>query len=407
MPRQFSLEAPEQLLSWIAAKHDSFDLDDLDGIDIYGLVALASLVRGAADSTRAVEIGTSGASRFAHAVGFRDLTNGTQTSVRSEPQRTVKLRCLDAFPQVEPTASQIAQLLLQDEAQLEVRRTIHYVLVELLRNVVQHSHSPQGGIVAAQVMEDGPYVKSPAIQIAVADCGIGIPESLKEVYPELASAEEALDKARWPYVSGTFSNGLTGSRQNAGMGLFFISEMAKLTASRLLIATRGASVFLWGDRGDVDKHNERFLHPDGLGYPGTLVAFELPFDTAAADYDGLIRAITNRAKERTPARAVSGWFKYDLPPPPGAQRFVVSVAAEDTVAAEQWSQDALQPAVLKGRPIVLSFANVKAATQSYLHSLLFEVVRLAWAKRVPIHVINARPAVRSSLELLEQYALGG
>ncbi len=117
--------------------------------------------------------------------------------------------------------------------------------------------------------------------------------------------------------------------------------------------------------------------------------------------------ITDRAKERTPQRAVKGWFQFDQAPPTDAQRFVVSVAAEDTVAAESWAQEALQPAVLKGRPIVLNFANVKAATQSYLHSLLFEVVRLAWAKRVPIHVVNARPAVQSSLELLEQYALGG
>jgi len=67
----------------------------------------------------------------------------------------------------------------------------------------------------------------------------------------------------------------------------------------------------------------------------------------------------------------------------------------------------LQPAVLSGRPLALVFTNLPVATQSYLHTLLFEVIRLAWAKRVPIYVAGAGPAVQSSLELLEQYALGG
>jgi len=407
MPPRISLETPDDLLRWIAEGDGHLDLDDLVGVDIWGLVALAALSREPTDPRVDVAVGSVGASRFAHAVGFREVTNGTPTAVHPEPGRTVRLRSLEAFQQVEPMAGEIIGLLLQEEDQREVRRTIHYVIVELLRNVVQHSHTLSGGVVAAQVMREGAYAPSPAIQVAVADCGVGILASLQERNPDIASAEEALDKARWPFVSGTFSPGLTGSRQNAGMGLFFISEMAKLTASRLLIATRGAGVFIQGDPDDVDHHHERLLQPRGLGFPGTLVVFELPFATAARDYDGLIRVIADRARARTPSRAVSGWFRFDEAPPPSAKRFLVSVAAEDTIAAERYSQDVLQPALLRGVPIVLNFSNLPVATQSYLHALLFEVIRLAWAKRVPIFVVGARPAVRSSLELLEQYALGG
>jgi hypothetical protein len=405
-PSRVTLEEPEFLLRWIQEGHESLNLDLFDGIDIWGLVALASVVRSS--QTLTVELSRqSGASRFAHAVGFRELTNGTKTTVQPQPNRTVPLQSLSTFPQVEPTSRRITDLLVQGIEREEIRRTIHYVLVELLRNVVQHSQDPSGGIVAAQVMSEGPYHEAPAIQVAVADCGIGIPESLRGRHPDLDSAEEALDKALWPYFSGAFDHGLTGTQQNAGMGLFFISEMAKLTASRLLIATRGASLFIWGDREEPDTHEARFLSPAGLGFPGTLVAFELPFETAAKDYDGLIQVITGRAKERTPQRATTGWFRYDEPPPQDAAKYVITVAAEDTVAAEQFSKDVLQPAILDGRPIVLVFANVPIVTQSYLHSLLYEVVRLAWAKRVPIYIDNAKPAVRSSLELLERYALGG
>jgi len=407
MPLSISLHRPEDLLRWIADGGGQLDLDDLEGVDIWGLVALAALRREPAEPRVGVALGSGGASRFASAVGFRELTNGTPTTTPSEPERTVPLRALDAFPQVEPTAREITRLLLRGEDQREVRRTIHYVIVELLRNVVQHSRASSGGVVAAQVMREGPYARSPAIQVAVADGGVGILASLRSRNPEIASAEEALDKARWPFVSGAFERGLTGSRQNAGMGLFFITEMAKLTASRLLIATRDAGVFVQGDPDDIDRHDERLLRPRGLGFPGTLVVFELPFATAAPDYDGLIRVIADRARARTPARAVDRWFRFDDEPPPDARRLVVSVAAEDTVAAERYSQEVLQPAVLSGRPLALVFTNLPVATQSYLHTLLFEVIRLAWAKRVPIYVAGAGPAVQSSLELLEQYALGG
>lgn len=406
-PRRISLQQPDELLRWIAADHAVLDLDRLQGVDIWGLVALAAIVRGDAAPDLQVRVGTGGASRFAHAVGYRSLTEGVPSTARPEPNRTVPLRSLEQFPQVEPTAREIAELLLQSDEHAEVRRTIHYVLVELLRNVVQHSRDRRGAVVAAQIMREGPYHDQPAIQVGVADCGIGIPASLSHRYPDLSSAEEALDKARWPYVSGTFGDGLTGSRRNAGMGLFFISEMAKLTASRLLIATRGASFYLRGDPDTPGAHRAEFLRPDGVGFPGTLVAFELPFETAAQDYDGMIRVITRRAKDRTPQRATSGWFRYDEPVPADAQKFLITVAAEDTVAAERFSETVLQPAVLRGKPLVLAFSNLPVATQSYLHSLLFEVVRLAWAKRVPIYITHARPAVRSSLELLEQYALGG
>ena len=57
--------------------------------------------------------------------------------------------------------------------------------------------------------------------------------------------------------------------------------------------------------------------------------------------------------------------------------------------------------------MLLDFRGMRFCTQSYLHALLFEALRLAWAKRVPIYVANVEPAVRSGLELLEDYALGG
>ena len=50
---------------------------------------------------------------------------------------------------------------------------------------------------------------------------------------------------------------------------------------------------------------------------------------------------------------------------------------------------------------------VRVCTQSFLHALLHEAVRLAWARKVPMHVVNATPAVRAQLEFVESYSLGG
>jgi len=51
-------------------------------------------------------------------------------------------------------------------------------------------------------------------------------------------------RALEPHGSGAFPEGETGSGENAGMGLFFISEMAKATDGRMLLAARGATYFL-------------------------------------------------------------------------------------------------------------------------------------------------------------------
>jgi hypothetical protein len=32
---------------------------------------------------------------------------------------------------------------------------------------------------------------------------------------------------------------------------------------------------------------------------------------------------------------------------------------------------------------------------------------VAWALKTPVYILNAQPAVKSTLELLENYALGG
>ena len=401
MPSRLLLENPTPFLrAASAAPPLSFDLDSLDLGHIFSLVGIAALSRVAPDGSYTYSVkkhGQSSGARFAHAVGFDEVVKNLPQHSPGESGRTVKLRRIVEFGQIESAASQISHLILpQDD---DGRRTIYYVIVELLRNVVQHSRDPLGGVVAAQRMD---HYERKAIQVAVGDTGIGILAAMRGLHPELQHAGEALEKALRPHISGTFEEGLTGSQQNAGMGLFFISEMAKLTAGRLLVASRGDALLLEGDLEGLENHRIRLLGTPG--FPGTLVAFELPLGEVK-EFNGLIETISKRARDRTPQRAIYRWLKYEEPA--GVLRLLVFRTSEDTAAAHRFAAEELESRILKKTPFILDFRGIDVTTQSYLHALLFEVLRLAWARRVPIYVANVAPAVKSGLELLESYALGG
>lgn len=405
LPKRLLLENPGPFFQALGGAQA--DLDGVEVAQIWSIVALATLARngGSSSSMEVRHTGTSGAARFAHAVGLQEVVDGSSTGGAAEPGRTVKLQRVTRFEEIESVAHDIAQLMLPSTEADETRKSIYLVLVELMRNVVQHSQDRRGGVVAAQLMDAAQHYDRPAIQVAVGDAGIGILDALKGMHPELTSAKAAVEKALRPHISGTFEEGLSGSSQNAGMGLFFISEMAKLTAGRLLLATRSAAYLLQGDIEGQEQHKAVFLSPEGNGFPGTLVAFEFPLGEAP-DHAALRDRINERAKKYTPRREKHRWLSYQ-PPPEGTPAYLVSAVAENTAAAERFAREEFEPRLVKRDAIALDFRNVEVCTQSFLHSLLFEPLRLAWARRAHIHVLNAGPAIRSALELLEDYALGG
>jgi hypothetical protein len=405
LPPRILLDDPIPLISWIEASSGAFQLDGTDLIQMWGLVALAALSREGADRRLmpSPTHGTTTGSRFAHAVGFFDAVRGQRAAQPGEGRRTVKLNRFRDFGEIEPLASSLTRLLIDDPELEDTRLTLYYVLNELLRNVVQHSGDPLGGIVGAQRNAG----ERPVIQVAVADSGIGIEAHLRRTHPALANSEEALERSLWPHFSGTFEEGLSGSpmAQNAGMGLFFIAEMAKRTVGRLLIASRGATLLLQGNPDDPKDHQIRFLRTGGRGFPGTLVVFELPVNEVQ-DYRGLIEVINELAKARSPKHALHRWLRYEAPPT-GVPILLASATAENTEAAERLAREEIEPRLFRQEPVALDFRGVSVCTQSYLHSLLYRSLRVAWALQVPIFVLHADAAVKSSLALLESYALGG
>ncbi|MBL8722718.1 MAG: sensor histidine kinase [Planctomycetes bacterium] len=403
---RFLLEEPQVFLQWLADRRAAgwASFDDVDVAQIYAIAASAALGRhDGRDRLLLPPASTSGAARFAHAVGIDEVLEGECQREPTEQARTVTLTRVRRLGETEAVAKQIVDLTLPRQTHRDAADLYWFVLVELLRNVVQHSRDPAGGIVAAQVNDAGPYAGAPALQVVVVDNGIGVHEALRHTQPNLTNPAEALVRAMEPHVSGTFAEGQSGTVANAGLGLFFIAEMAKQTRGRLLLATRGATYFL--DRTGSSESQPRLTNGDAPDYPGTLVVFETALSRVGS-YDTIIRGIHELAGLRTPKRITHHWLRFEAPATATVQ-ILVDVAAEDTVAAHQFVEQQLIPRLIRRESVTLDFRNLRVCTQSFLHALLHEAVRLAWARKVPLFVVHAVPTVRAQLEFVEAYSLGG
>jgi len=403
---RFLLEEPQSLLRWIAERREAgwASFDDVEVAQIFAIAATAAL--GRFDGKERLLLppsAESGAARFAHAVGFEEVLEGDSEREPTEHDRTVTLTRIRRRGQTESVARRIVELALPRETHRDAADLYWFVLVELLRNVVQHSQDQAGGIVAAQRNDAGPYAGAPALQVFVVDNGIGIFDALRRTRPEVANPAAALVHALEPHVSGTFAEGASGTVENAGLGLFFIAEMAKQTRGRLLLASRGATYFL--DRTHSTTSQPVITNGASPDYPGTLVVFETALHQVGS-YDGVIRQIHELAAQRTPKRITHRWLRFEEPPE-GVARVLVNVAAEDTAGAHEFVAQHLEPRLLRRQSIALDFRTIRVCTQSFLHALLHESVRLAWARKVPMYVLHAIPTVRAQLEFVERYSLGG
>lgn len=397
--RAFTLQEPEKFLRFLHDHPERLSLAGVTLTEMWSLAALAALARTRRALPLQIESPASPARSFATAVGFDDVVLGRRTSPEGEAGRTVRLTQVDEEESVNPVAFKIAHLLAGEQpARQSARLTLEYVMIELLRNVLQHSGDELGGVVGAQLNDRGLHEHRPVFQVAVADTGKGIPATLRRQYPEIEDDWVALERAMWPFVSGAFAPGRTGGLENAGLGLFYIAEMAKGVGGRLLIASQRAAVV-------VDPQlpqRQEFLR---VGYPGTLVAFEIPAESSR-DFGELFEAIGELARQRTPSRLTSGWLRYE-PPPANTQTFLVQPFLENNEKAQALARDELIPRLVKKEPVALDFINVRVCTQSFAHALLYEALRFAWASQTPLYIANAAAVVRSALHHVETYAHRG
>jgi hypothetical protein len=404
-PLRLTLSEHESVLAWLdSGPYLDIDLDAVQNIHIWSLVALATLAARSSRQAERIQVrsGNEATSRFAHAVGFDPRIGVRAQAISADQNRTVPLQRVKRFEEIEKVASELSHLLVQSRDAEDTRQTIYYIIVEFLRNAVQHSRDPLGAVVGAQLMDKtSEYKNRPMIQVAVGDAGMGIMASLSAMHPEIVDPHQALVMAQQPWISSQFARGLIGTKQNAGLGLFFTAEMAKRTAGRFLIASRGGSIFLQGDENYQQYHH---IKDEAPGFPGTIVVFELPAGEIE-DHTGLIEVIQQSAKARLPTNISIRWFRFLDEPQKEAFRIGIRVGAEDTAHAQRLVSEQFMPRIAREQPIQIDFSGLRVCTQSFLHALLFTTLRAAFEAQVPLFVSNASPAIQSSLHFLESYAL--
>ena len=157
---------------------------------------------------------------------------------------------------------------------------VKYIFSELVRNVLEHSLSPYGAIVAAQY-----YKKTNRISIGICDTGIGIWKSMRENWQPKTDLD-AIRLALTPGITGTTRNE-GGSIENGGAGLFFTKSMAKITRSYFAIYSGSAEYTLLKHRSDIKGTPTLYADPfrdrhtatnDAPAFEGTLVAVDISLD---------------------------------------------------------------------------------------------------------------------------------
>jgi anti-sigma regulatory factor (Ser/Thr protein kinase) len=218
--------------------------------------------------------------RYLDRMGLYELTSTKSPFcyAHKEPAgRFVPLSVIETAADQSRFISEMIPLLHLNEQNTKV---IRYIIGELVRNVLEHSYSNDGAIVAAQY-----YKKTNRISIGICDTGIGVWKSMSANWrPETDLA--ALRLALTPGITGTTRHE-GGSSENAGAGLFFIKSIAKITRSYFAIYSGNAEYTLLKHRSDVKGLPTLYADPfrdrhtktnDAPSFDGTLVAVDISLD---------------------------------------------------------------------------------------------------------------------------------
>lgn len=243
------------------------------------VVAAALAIQAGKQNTEITgEVPESG--RYLDRMGFYQLVNTSSPFVyhkKEEAGRFVPIKIIKTSEDQSRFITDVIPLLHLSEKNT---RVVKYIIGELVRNVLEHSFTENGAIVAAQY-----YKKTNRVSIGICDNGIGIWKSLN-MYWHPKNDIDAIKLALTPGITGT-TRREGGTAENAGAGLFFIKSIAKITRNYFVIYSGSAEYTLL-------KHDKRIkgfprLYADpsrdphsetntALSFHGTLVAVDISLD---------------------------------------------------------------------------------------------------------------------------------
>jgi hypothetical protein len=194
--------------------------------------------------------------------------------------------------------------LLHLDDRPEQAQAVQYTVSEMVRNVLEHSRSPEGAVVAAELYPASGE-RQARVSIGIADCGAGIWRSLSRNFPEVTSDREALLIAMRPGTTGAVAS-YYGTSDNAGAGLFYTRRLATTADGHFGLMSGDA--LLRSSPADEGRADEELVRDVSI-YPGTVVAVEIgieePFEWAAflQETGDAFVAMATRSAKRAAHRA--------------------------------------------------------------------------------------------------------
>lgn len=206
---------------------------------------------------------------------FLKVPSGLNITEHDASGRFIPLTQIRNSAELSKFITEMIPLLHLDPKQVE---PIRYVISELVRNVLEHSQSKYGAIVAAQY-----FAKSNKIKVGIADTGFGIQKTINWAYPE-ANEKDAIALALTPGITGT-TRKEGGTDYNAGAGLFFIKSIAQVNRDFFVLYSGGTmykllkrkpekNIFLHADP-LLDRHS---IQTDMPYLQGTLVGIDISLE---------------------------------------------------------------------------------------------------------------------------------
>ena len=204
---------------------------------------------------------------------FLKIDSGIKVHAHEPAGRFIPITNIKTSTQLNDFITEMIPLLHLNPDKVE---PIKYIISELVRNVLEHSSSSKGAMVAAQY-----YLKSNTIRIGIADVGLGIKKTITQSH-KAESDLAALQLALMPGITGTTSKE-GGTEYNAGAGLFFIKSIAKVNRDFFMIYSGNAMYKLL--KRDEDSKRIRLYadpfqdrHSKDENYPywqGTVVGIDI------------------------------------------------------------------------------------------------------------------------------------
>ena len=192
---------------------------------------------------------------------------------------------------------------------------------------------------------------------------------------------------------------------NAGLGLFFIKEIATRSSGGLFLGSGNMLANLWGTVDGSPK--KRYIQSKTGRWRGTFALLQLRKETIG-EFDALLAQCRDIAAEvRKDRSELAVDFVDETPDMDGLVVILVKDFEEDVDAAAQVREHKVLPALGAEEIVVLDFTGIRAATQSFVHALMYRVFRVGRNLETCLTVSSADRATEEAIRAVAAYAAVG